>query len=157
MLNSRQNKCKRFKCQFVSADRMEHFAADTIFRFSRGSLYVRAGPFVVMPCEAAPKLTPDSTGALFWLDGVQMQTPRHPPGAYITSLTEPTWFPSGRLGVRVWTGGGGCDTWNPPVACGPGEGESMYLPQLSATFLPHLTCPSAHCLAVWLLVWRVRL
>lgn len=57
-----------------------------------------------MPHVTAPKLTPDSTEALFWLDGQQMQIPRRPPGSYMTSVTEPTWFPSGRLDIRVWTG-----------------------------------------------------
>lgn len=77
---------------------------DVIFRFSPRSLYVHAGPFLVMPHVAAPKLTPDSTEALFWLDGLQMQIPRRPPRSYMTSPTETTWFPSGRFDIRVWTG-----------------------------------------------------
>lgn len=42
-----------------------HVFIDVIFRFSLHSLYVRAGPFLVMPRVAAPKLTPDSREALF--------------------------------------------------------------------------------------------
>lgn len=30
-----------------------------------------------------------------------MLTPRRPPRSYMTSLKEPTWFPSGRLDIRV--------------------------------------------------------
>ena len=122
---------------------------DVIFRFSPLSLCVRASPFPVAPHVAAPKLTPDSTEALFWLDDLQMQIPCSRPRSYMTSpdgtdlvsLRE-AWHP------RV-NGGGGWDTWNPPVICGPG---SMCFPQLSVTFLPQLACPSPHCLSVWLLV-----
>lgn len=42
-----------------------HVFIDVIFRFSPQSLYVRAGPFPVMPHVAASKLTPHSTEALF--------------------------------------------------------------------------------------------
>lgn len=69
-----------------------------------------------------------------------------PNGTDLVSFRE-TWHPS----VNV---GGGWDTWNPAVACGTG---SACLPQLSVTFLPHLTCPSSCCLSVWFLVWLVHL
>lgn len=126
-----------------------HVFIDVIFRFSPCSLCVHAGPFPVMPHVAAPKLTPDSTEALFWLDSLQMQIPRRPTHSYMTSLTEPTWFPTGRLDIRVWTG----EAVETPGTCQQYVGwGSTCLPQLSVTFLPHLTCPSPHCLPVWLLV-----
>lgn len=41
-----------------------HVFIDVIFRFSLRSLYVRTGPFLVMPYVVALKLTPDSTESL---------------------------------------------------------------------------------------------
>lgn len=117
-----------------------HVFIDVIFRFSPPGLYVRKGLFLVMPHVAAPKLTPDGTGALFWLDGEQMQIPPHPPSSYMTSLTEPTWFPSGRLDIRMWTEEEGETPGTCQVASGPG---STCLPHQSVTFLQHLACPSS--------------
>lgn len=122
-----------------------HVFMDVIFRFSPPGLYVRQGLFLVMPHVAAPKPTPDSTGALFWLDGEQMQIPPHPPSSYMTSPTEPTWFPSGRLDIRMWTEEEGetPGTWQ--AASGPG---STCLPHQSVTFLQHLTArPLTVCLS----------
>lgn len=88
-----------------------HVFIDVIFRFSLCSLYVRTGPFLVMPYVAALKLTPDSTEALFWLDGLQMLIPclllyDFPNGTDLVSFRE-AWHPC----VNV---GGGWDTWNLP-------------------------------------------
>lgn len=125
-----------------------HVFMDVIFRFSPPGLYVRQVLFLVMPHVAAPKPTPDSTGALFWLDGEQMQIPPHPPSSYMTSPTEPTWFPSGRLDIRMWTEEEGETPGTCQAASGPG---STCLPHQSVTFLQHLTRPSSHCVPLWVL------
>lgn len=160
MLKICHNKCKKPRCQFKSGEGMENSASqtqylghvfiDVIFRFSPHN--VHAGPSLVMPHVAAPKLTPDSTEGLFWLDSLQMPIPCRPSLLYdfpnrtnLVSFRE-AWHP-------CVNGGGGWDTWNPPSSMWAGVNVpsptvchipgTFNLPFLSlfVCLTPRLACP----------------
>lgn len=69
---------------------------DALFRFTSHSLCPRRPRSACASCSCPQTVST----ALFWLDSLQVLPPLPD---FMTSPTEPTWFPPGALDICVWT------------------------------------------------------